>query len=82
MKKSILLIIIGILIGFYIFTPEDSKLDIAYHTKTEDYNPRLANFLIGTKVGRKISYLFVKKSVKKKTKQLKKEINNYLKELE
>ena len=82
MKKAILLIGIGISIGFYLFTPEDSKLDIAYHTKTNKFHPKLARFLIGTKVGRKVSYLFVKKSGKKKMKELKKDLNTYIEKLQ
>jgi len=82
MKKKFSLIIIGICIGFYLFAPEDSKLDIAYHTKTEKYNPKLAKFLIGTKVGRKLSYIFIRKSSKKKIKTMEKELKRYFKELE
>ena len=82
MKKTIFLIIVGICIGFYLFTPQDSKVEVAYHTKTNNFNPKVAKFLISTKVGRKVSYIFLKKSGKKQYKQLKKETNRYLKELE
>ena len=82
MKKNIILILIGLCLGFYLFTPEDSKMDIAYHTKTEKYHPKLANFLISTKTGRKLSYIFVRRAGKKKIKSIEKELNNYMKELE
>ena len=81
MKKYVLFILLGVGIGFYAFSPELSKEEIAFHTKTNNTNAKAAKFLIGTKVGRKISYIFIKKSTKKKIKQLKKETDNYLKNL-
>lgn len=82
MKKKLFLVIIGVAIGFYLFAPEDSQIDIAYHTKTEKYHPKIAKFLISTKVGRKLSCIFIRKSGKKKLKGFEKEIKSYIKDLQ
>jgi len=80
MKK--LLIGAAILIAAFFVIPEESKIEIAHHTKIEKYNSRVAKFLISTKVGRKVAYIFIRKKTKKKIKQTKKELKKYMKELE
>ena len=72
MKK--LLIIAAILMAAFFIIPEDTKTDIKYHTKIEGYNSGLANFLINTKVGRKIAYITIRRSTKKKLRKTEKEI--------
>jgi len=76
MKK--ILIIITILITAFFLIPEDTKTDIKYHTKIEDYNTNLANFLVNTKVGRKIAYLTIRKRTKRKVKKVEKEVKKLL----
>ena len=80
MKKIVIVILV--LIGLYVVVPEDSKADIAYHAKVEKYNTGVAKFLIGTKVGRKIAYIFIRKSTKKKIRQVEREAEKMLKEME
>lgn len=80
MKKTVLLIGIGILIGFYLFTPEEGKLETVLYTQIEDVPPGLSKFMIETKVGRKIAYVVVKKKTKAEIKKLKEEAKDYLKE--
>lgn len=76
MKKF--LIIAAILIAAFFVIPEKPKNEIAEHVKMESYNSKVTQFLIGTKVGRKISYIFIRKKVKKKIKEAKKDIQETL----
>ena len=78
MKK--ILIIAAVLVTIFLVIPEDSKADITYHTKMENYNAGLAKFLINTKVGRKLAYIFIKKSTKKKIKQAEKKAGKLIKQ--
>ena len=77
-----ILIIAAILMAAFFVIPEDSKADIMYHTKLENYNSGLANFLINTKVGRKIAYIAIRKSTKKKVKSIEKEVKKSIKKIE
>ena len=76
MKKF--LILAAILIAAFFVIPQKSKSEIVQHTKIENYNSGVAKFLINTKVGRKISYIFIRKKVKKKIKEAKKDIQETL----
>ena len=70
-----ILIMAAILLAAFFVIPEDSKADITYHTKIENYNSSVAKFLINTKLGRKVSYIFIRKKTKKKIKEIKKDIS-------
>lgn len=72
MKK--ILIIAAILMAAFFLIPEDTKADIKYHAKMEGYNTNLANFLVNTKVGRKIAYITIRRSTKKKIRKAEKEV--------
>ena len=58
----------------FFIAPEDTKANIKYHTTIENYNSGIANFLVNTKVGRKIAYLVIRRSTKKKIKKVEKKI--------
>ena len=77
MKKIIvLLLVLALGAGTFFILPEKRfKLPAKDVAKEAGISPFLANFVVNTKLGRKIGYLVVKKKVKKLFKEEKEDKN-------
>ena len=63
---KVLLVIFCLLIVVMYFVPEKHYKQTTHQLAEEaNINPKLAKFILHTKVGRKIGYIFIKKSAKK-----------------
>ncbi len=51
---------------FYLVPEKHLKYTTKELAKEADINPRVANFILHTSLGRKIAYVMVKKKIKKK----------------
>ncbi len=80
MKRLKYLFVIALILGgAYLFTPEaeikkSRKESVAYLAEEAGYPPAVCNFMVGTKVGRKLCYIGLKKEMKSYLRQAKKEI--------
>lgn len=65
-----------IMATFFYFVPEKHlKYTTKELAKEADINPRVANFILHTSLGRKIAYVMVKKKIKKKLREEDKKSN-------
>ena len=68
-----LTIFLLVLVGLLFFIPEKNHKVTTHQLAIEaDINPKLAKFILHTKVGRKVGFLFIKKSAKKEMKEYQK----------
>lgn len=82
-KKIFAIILITTVFGYFILpevvVKEKRKEAVEYIAKEMDYPPSICNFLVNTKVGRKLSYIVLKSEVKKEIKSWKKDIKKAIK---
>jgi hypothetical protein len=68
MKKFLLIVVlfITVLVGSIVLTPDRAlKVTTKELAKEAEISPFMANFIINTKLGRKVAYLAMKKKMKK-----------------
>lgn len=72
MKKVVLafLLLIGLVVGILAFTPDKTiRTSTKQFAKENEVSPFVANFIVHTKVGRKVAYLVMRKKIKKYLKE-------------
>lgn len=79
MKKFLIITVVTLVAVATVFSfiPEKQlKYTTKELAKEADINPKLANFILHTKLGRKIAYIAVKKKLRKKLKEEQRKENN------